>query len=206
MGIYFSLEFANPRIDYKKFVNIIRDSTARRLFEEEREKIIKLSGKNVNIDFFTKADQSALGNPVNKDLIFDPNEIKKTLNIIMKTLKDYENQFPYFYWVTDESGNNGRSSDQFYIKNKIVHFSGYFDGTYCTVDNKSSDINSWLNKKIKANKLYYTNNKGPVKGDKIIIRIIKQSMHDFYKKLIKDMINVCDYAIKNNSSIKSSLG
>ncbi len=177
------------------------------LFEENHKKLEELGGQKLDFDFYKKADGSAYGDYTNKNIIFEPKKVKETILFVLKILNEHPDDFPFYYWICFGGKLNCTGSEEVYIDDQKVYIRGEWDECYYEINSRKVDLKNQKLidpvyrvkfKKFDDKWVYY-------KGEKTIINIKKQSFYEYYDPTLKEIVTICDYAIKQNYHIQGYL-
>jgi len=195
------------------------------LFKDNIGKVKILAGQDLYLDFYEKADSTWCGDPKNKDVVCDPKKTKETLQIILRVLKENPGKFPFSY-VVEHNGDSKYTTnsgsvcvgeiyvEKEYVGIKKVYICGGWNRCYYEVNGKRVDVTKEPIEKL--NEIYFQGHSiktkiiggkmVETKGDPLILSIKKISMYDDFYFRINAIIELCDYAIKNNYYIQGWFG
>ena len=187
---------------------LLRDHHYWPLFRDNRKKIEMFANQRLDLEFYEKRDGTAYGDETNKNKIFDPEKVKSTILLILKIIKEHSEEFPFHYWVGFKGNQYVSGGEEVFIDDKKTWIDGTWDDCYYMLDGKKIDLKK-EKKEFSAHRVIHEKI-GDVwtdkKGEKVIIVIKKDSLYDFYKTTLNDILVICDYALKHNYFIQGYQG
>jgi len=185
-----------------------RYSSYRILFRDSLEKIEKLANTKLDLDFYEKPDGSGYGDETHRHKIYNPEEVKSTIKLILGILKENTTRFPYYYWISFKGQHFMFDSETIFLGDDKVYLIGGWDKCYYMLNDKivdltkeESEFSAYCVLHEKLNDKYIDK-----KGGEIIVLIKKRSLYEFFSSDLNDIIIICDYAIEHNYSVQGYLG
>lgn len=214
MGVDYNIMLAKKKLDgtiegiFKDGLPILspRWHQYQPLFVDKLKLIEKIANKKLNLDFYEKAEESySVG--INKNCTFNPKDVKSTIKIILKVIKENPKKFPNFYWVGFKGETILSESQNVFIGNDEVRITGGWDNCYYILNDKTVDLTKGK-KEFSAFRVLYEkiNDKWiDKKGENVTVVIKKCSFYEKFKNSLNNIIAICDYAIDHNYVVYSYL-
>lgn len=168
-----------------------------------RRTISKLIGQRLSFDFYDITNNGSFGGE-GEDIHFDPRQVCETLQTLKNVMSEHQRKLPHFYWFYVPGGvPRWTSGARVFIDGVRTGLWGHWDSCLMVTGFgpgkrlKKKDISEV--RRISCNQLIDREKNGKwveVEGRKIVVRVQKQSMYDYWRGVLNGMINICTYADK----------
>lgn len=173
------------------------------LFSDNLGKIEKLAHKKLDIGFYEKADRSSYGDESNKNSVYDPKEVKSTIILFLKIIKENHSLFPHYYWLGFKKKSGMSNGATIFIGDHKVYIVGGWDKCYYMLKNRKVDLTK--GKSIVLGYRHFYEKIDDIwvdrKGEKVTVIIKKVSLYRYFKPDLTRIIAICNYAIKHKFKV-----